>query len=557
MTKQILLVLAAVAGVAQAQTSPDAGALQQQFDRERRIELPRPAPANQVEPAVLKPNAGLSIEVKEFRFTGNASLSAAQLTAAVTRYQGRSLGFDELQAAAAAVAQAYRDAGWVVRAFLPEQDIRDGIVTIQVVESVFGELRFDMDSGPTRVSVERLRSSFQGQQASGLPLNTNALDRALLLTDDLPGVTVAGSLVPGARAGQTDLVLRARDENLFIGDLLADNTGARSTGANRVVANVVANSPLGLGDQLYATGLKSEGSDYLRASYTLPVGYDGWRVGANASHLKYKVVLDELPGIKGTSSVTGLEASYPLLRGRLQNLYLALNYDHKRFDNSVSGTSTSNYVSDGVTLGLSGNAFDKLGGGGVNSASVALVRGRLNLAGSANEAGDAASTRAQGHFTKARYQVGRQQLVTDDLSLTARLSGQLANRNLDSSEKFYLGGASGVRAYPSSEGGGADGRMVNIELRQTLPEGFALTGFYDWGQVSINHDNGFAGAAALNTYSLQGWGLSLGWQSASSLSLKASWARRIGHNPNPTSTGADQDGSRVRDRFWLSASISF
>ncbi len=35
------------------------------------------------------------------------------------------------------------------------------------------------------------------------------------------------------------------------------------------------------------------------------------------------------------------------------------------------------------------------------------------------------------------------------------------------------------------------------------------------------------------------------------------FARRDGDNPNPTAAGNDQDGSLKKNRFWLTASISF
>jgi hypothetical protein len=39
--------------------------------------------------------------------------------------------------------------------------------------------------------------------------------------------------------------------------------------------------------------------------------------------------------------------------------------------------------------------------------------------------------------------------------------------------------------------------------------------------------------------------------------FRATWARRIGDNPNPTATGNDQDGSLISNRFWLAASLPF
>jgi hemolysin activation/secretion protein len=390
-------------------------------------------------------------------------------------------------------------------------------------------------------------------------LNADAIDRAMLLADDLPGVAVAGSLRPGAQANQTELVIKLADEPLRMGDAALDNTGSRATGAERLSANLSFNSPFQQGDLLSANLIHTEGSDYLRVAGSIPVGPHGWRVGANVSSMAYRLVTPEFAALdsKGTSNSTGLEASYPLIRSRLQNLYFNASAEQKHFDNQANGATTTQYQSNALTLSLSGNQFDKLGGGGANSASLALTSGQLDLAGSPNQAADATSTQAEGVFSKLRYSASRQQGITEDISFYAALSGQWASKNLDSSEKFYLGGANGVRAYPSSEGGGAHGQMLNLELRMRLPEGFSVTGFYDYGQVSVNPNNSFTGAPALNDYALKGAGLALAWQGRSGLSLKATWAQRIGDNPNPSATGKDQDGSLVTDRFWLVASLPF
>jgi hemolysin activation/secretion protein len=349
------------------------------------------------------------------------------------------------------------------------------------------------------------------------------------------------------------------DEPLIVGEVNLDNTGARSTGANRLSANLNLNSPLQKGDLLAANLIHTEGSDYLRLAFTLPVDATGWRVGANASTMNYKLVGSDFSALdaKGSSNTTGLEASYPLIRTRLKNLYLNANLDHKTYDNQANAATTTRYGVDSLSLGLLGNLFDKLGGGGANNASITLSSGQLDLGGSPNQAADAAGAQTNGAFSKLRYSASRQQVITDDLSFFAALSGQWANKNLDSSEKFYLGGSNGVRAYPSNEASGTAGQLLNLELRYRLPQGLNLTGFYDIGAVTVNRDNNFTGAPTLNDYNLKGAGLALAWQSNAGLNLKATWARRIGDNPNPTTVGNDQDGSLVLDRFWLTASMAF
>ena len=537
---------------------PDAGALQQQIDSERLPKLPTPAPARAAAPEPMRPSGGAAVTVREFRFEGNNRLASAQLALAVGPYLNRPLDFGQLQSAAASVAQRYREAGWVVRTYLPAQDVKDSVVTIQVVEAVFGQVVVE-GPAPERMASGRVVAGFAALLKPGDPLDTGTLDRALLVADDLPGVVVAGSLTEGAGVGETELVLRLGNEPLVVGDVSADNTGDRSTGPLRVAANLALASLFGAGELVAFNGLHSQGNDYARLSASLPVGSQGWRIGTSGTYLAYRLVADDFAALDahGTSSGVGVDASYPLVRARMANLYLALQGDRKRFDNQSSGTTTTHYRVQSATLALNGNLFDGLGGGGANSASLALVGGRVNLAGSPNEAADAASTGVAGHFEKLRWALSRQQALTQDLSVLAVYTGQAAGNNLDSSEKFYLGGAGGVRAYPAGEGGGSSGQMLNVELRWKFFEGFGLSAFHDWGRVTVNHDNGFAGAPTLNRYSLQGHGLALAWQAPAGLNLRITWARRQGANPNPTANGSDQDGSLELNRFWLTASLPF
>ncbi len=544
-------------GIASAQTTPDAGALLKQIEQQRPVPLPPQSAPQFMPPPPLQSLGGATVTVTAFRFAGNTLLSAEQLVPSVSDFLNRPLNFSELQNAAIAVAAAYRKAGWVVRVYLPQQDIQDGMVTIQVVEAVLGAVQLQGES--KRISAATLKSMVEAAQPLGTPVNGDLLDRALLLIDDLPGLNASGRLSEGQNQAETDLVLDVADSSLITGEITADNTGSRSTGSDRISGNANLNSPLGLGDLASASLIYTQGSDYLRAAYSLPVGNQGWRLGVNASHLSYKVVTPDASALdaQGTSTTSGVDANYPLVRSRQNNLYFAFTFDQKSFDNRSAGASTTRYKTQIASVGLNGNVFDNLGGGGANTANIAFVQGRVDLTGSPNEAADAASTQTADGFNKLRFGASRQQVLTDTVSLFAGLSGQVASKNLDSSEKFYLGGSSGVRAYPASEGAGSEGRLLNLEVRTRLPDNFTLTGFYDWGSVLVNKNNSIAGAAALNSYDLKGVGLSLSWASTFGLSVKASLAHRIGDNPNPTPNGNDQDGSLNVNRFWLQASMPF
>jgi hemolysin activation/secretion protein len=425
---------------------------------------------------------------------------------------------------------------------LPKQEVSGGVVTIQIVEAVFGGASLSGEE-PKRIDSARMVEMADAILGKGKPLHALKLDRTLLLLDDLPGVSVKGNLFQGERDGETSLVLAATDEALITGNVFIDNQGARSTGADRLIANFNVNSPSRRGDALGINALKTKGVEYQRIGYSVPIGYDGWRAGLHVSNLSYQIVSEEFASLNpfGKATTHGLNASYPLVRSQLQNINVALSYDDKKFDNSSNGFLTS-YGIKAFNASLNANLMDSWGGGGVTNASVAMTLGDKNT---------------DSHYKKLNFNLSRLQSLYDSLSLFVAASAQISNGNLDSSEKMYLGGAIGVRAYPASEAGGSEGNTLTLELRQRINNTLTLTGFYDYGRVKVNRDNSIASPANPNDYNLQGYGVTVAWQATQAIDLKATLAQRMGSNPAASAIGTDGDGTKKITRLWLSSCITF
>ena len=546
--------LLACAGYAHAQA--DAGAIQQQLERERQQVQPAAKPAPSIalpKPSPVSPGAE-TIVVKQWRFEGNATLGTSALQAHLSAYVGQSVSLAQLYEAAQAVVDFYAQRGWLASADLPKQDITEGAITIRIVEAALGQLQ--IEGTPQRVSREQIQAFAAQNLHPGRHLSLVALERGLILADELPGVNVSGRLMAGERAGTTDVVLTVKDEPAFYGEVSADNYGSRSTGAKRVSGNLMLNSPLGVGDQANLYVQQAEGMRFARISETVPVGTNGWRAGVNASHLTYEV----LPGLagaggKGTSQSVGAELNYPLWRNSTQQANLVLAQDFKNYDNlDPYGAVTTHYTNRVSSLGLNGTV---MGAGTFHAYGVTLSSG--NVQHDRAKKPSASAIPGEGAFTKLRANYALSQTLSDTLSFYGQVQGQVANKNLDSSERFFLGGPLGVRAYPGSEGGGTQGAMVNLEIRQRLPEGFQVIAFYDHGRVQVEKTRPATASnepAPPNTYSLRGSGLGVIWNGPQKMVIKALWSRRLGSNPNPAS-GMDQDGTKKIDRFWLSASLSF
>lgn len=564
----VTLLLLLPLNAAFAQNAPDAGTLLQQSGRERAPVLPQtnPLPKEHVVPRPAL--SGTAVTIRAFRFEGNQRFKSARLADLVAGYLNRPLDVEELQDAGAAVAAFYREQGWLARVVLPRQEVTEGTVTLRVIEAIYGGTQIEVDGGASlatlRVDPDTLKRYSGARQKPGQPLNMGDLERGMLLADDLPGVRVVGSLGAGRRESETDMLLRVRNEPPAQLTLTADNHGSRGTGAGRVLGDGQLNSPFGLGEQIGLSAQLSEGVTYGRTSASMPLGHDGWRAGVNASAMRYHVTGSDFAALQpeGRSTAVGADLTHALVRQHDRNVYLTAGLDHKRFRNGTLTGTTSDYRLTATQLGVSGNLNDDFGGGGLSSGTLSVTLGRLNLSGSPHQANDATTLQTEGRFTKWRYRLARQQALAAGLSLQGTLSGQRASKNLDSSEKFSLGGPDGVRAYPISEGSGSEGDLLNAELRWQWPASTGcgacvLSAFYDWGRVTVNRQNDWVGAATLNRYSLRGYGLAMGWQGPGGLSLSATWARRHGTNPNPTAAGTDQDGSSPGNRFWLSASLSF
>ncbi|MBV5323230.1 ShlB/FhaC/HecB family hemolysin secretion/activation protein, partial [bacterium] len=482
------LVYAAPAG-----TAPDAGQILQQIERDIEVRPVGPLPEFEAEPVPVDEGQGPLITVKQFIFIGNRMLSDEVLQAAVAPLLNRSITVAELKTSLNLITALYRKYGYLVTATWPEQDITEGVVQIKIVEAVLGDIKFDGSYGKDfkRVKPQVFERYIQSAVPKAQVLNQDKLGEGLALLGSLSGVDVEGSLQAGSDEGTTDVLLKVKDQPLLSGYVLLDNSNGRQTGRDKVTATLAVASPAGYGDNLSATALHSEGTDYLRLAYKLPVGASGLQIGVNASTMYYRVTTAEYSASKlsGQSDTLGLQAQYPLLRNKTSKLNISLELDQKYFTNKGDEgglvVTTSDYKLRVASLSLSGDHTDAWLAGAQNNAAINISAGRVDMDGSRaqHREGDRLGAQTQGDYLRLRWNLSRNQFLTNSISLNLSGSGQFANSNLDSSEKFYLGGINGVRAYPTSEGAGSEGLLFGAELFKYLPNNLTLSAFIDHGLI--------------------------------------------------------------------------
>ncbi len=561
----ILAVLFAFPAVVPAASLPEAGSIQREIEKQMKEQQPQPAaPTPTPPPSQPAAPEGAKVLVRDFRITGEKIFTEKQLKSLLTGFIGKELTITELEKAAQTIDEFYRSKGFIVRVYLPQQEIKDGVVHIVVDE---GKLEgVDIDEKPQcRLSPAKAKNYITAAQPIGATMLISNLERGMLLLNDLPGVSATSILHPGQEADTSRLLLKVEDTPLFTGGVLFNNAGQRATGTSQGIVYASVNDITGIGDQFTVNGLHSDkdGTDFSSASYSLPIGYSGLRVGSSVSGLKYKLVGDfaAFDANGGAETYEG-NAGYPLIRSRYLNLTAGVTYDHKRYLNKVAGSTISDKRVNVGSFALKGDLFDQILGGGHTTAGITLFTGSLQLGNAPDDkAADEATARTEGQYLKLGWSASRLQTIYGKTALSLGFSGQFADKNLDSSEKFTLGGPYGVRAYPVNEASGDEGVIANIELRQNLINEVQVIGFLDYGHIVINHTTWAGSQGTLNTpnrYYLAGAGPGINLlfnKLKMNANLSVAWP--IGTNPGRDALGNDNDGTHKRPRFWVSAQKYF
>lgn len=498
------------------------------------------------------PNApvddSVRVMVRSLQVTGAHAFTAGELVEIARFTPGAQLTLAELQEMASRITEHYRSNGYfVARAYLPAQDVTNNVVNIAVSEGAYGQITLRNQSTlDDSVAQRALRGLDSGDAITIAPL-----ENRLLLLSDLPGLQVSSTLVPGTLPGSSDLIVDVVPGRRVSGSVDADNAGNPYTGEYRIGATVNLNNPLGRGDVASLRVLTSgSGLQYGRASYQMPFGRA--TAGVAYSRLDYELGEQfESLGANGTAEVASVFGTYNLIRSRDTNLYAGLSYDDRTFQDRIDlVNSVVDRKARVWTPTLYGNHHDAIGGGGVSTFVVSLSSGSLDIRTPSALVDDAASARTDGSYSKLWVNATRLQRVTDVVSLHASVTGQVASKNLDASEKMVLGGMDGVRAYPQGEGFGDQGYLVNLEARfllaglsQSVPGQVHLLGFADAGKITINKN---PWNAADNDRTLSGVGVGAMWGDPGNFAVRTYYARKLGGED--ALSAPDKSG-----RFWIQA----
>lgn len=503
-----------VAGpAAYAQNLPDTATEQadparaaRQLPLESRAEMPAPPLVNTPPQAALSPPPEgadrITFVLTGLTLTGNTVLNENEIRSASAGLIGQTIPLTAIYELAGRLTKLYRDKGYVFSTVtVPPQDIAGGQVRLQAQEGRLGAITIDAPDGYDT----KLLQKYADKIGDDKPLNIKKLERALLLANDLPGMTLRAVLTPSPTPNTTDLTLVAQEKR-FDGYVAFDNYGSDYLGPYQIGGGININNWQDRHEQIairagvapHGTGKPELG--YLGIAYTEPLGDYGTTVESTISYAVTE------PGgdlrqfdVTGYSEYATIGLKHPFIRSRELNLNLFFGADARNAvtENDLDGGREDRIRALRTRLHMDG--IDTLFGLGWNTADIELAKGLETLGSS--KRGDPFLTRSDGRpdFWKLDAEAQRLQPLTASLNLLGGIKGQYAGSALLSSEEFAMGGMGDGygRGYDPAEISGDDGLAAKLELQwdphahlpPVLTEhgNYQLYGFYDAG-VTWNRD---------------------------------------------------------------------
>jgi len=453
-------------------------------------------------PALMKDDkSNKKILVKSFLIQGAVHISQEYLQTLISSYKNKKLSFQEIKNVASLLTKEYRKQGYfVARAYIPVQDMKNGIVKLVVMEGNYGNFKLNNTSG---IKDSIILSHFNEAKKNTI-VSSDSLQRSMFIINDTPGAFISGvDVLPGSIVGSSDFLITTETSKAYDGYLIADNLGSRYTGYYRLMAGINVNSPFKIGDKLSFNTLLSDGAHLKNGSisYSAPLMPNGLRAQLSYSHTAYDLTQEyQSLEAKGSAKVFDFTLSYPIKRTANENLNVSLNLANKSFKDAIQSTSDETLKKARVmNLSLAYNKNTSFFGFDSNNIlNVIYTLGSLKFEDATKRASDVAGANTNGRYSKIAFTLSKNISFSNKVSLESAFKYQhaLGNKNLDGSEDISIGGDYGVKVYPSGELSAENGYVFNIEAKYALDTIKNISNqvgvFYDRGKAYMaNNTVGF------------------------------------------------------------------
>lgn len=435
------------------------------------------------------------LPIAQIHLRDASHLSAREVQVITAPYEGKCLGLPEFDAILEAVTLTYVDQGYILaRAYLPEQDLSDGSLDIQVIEGQVADIRMNGAQHPLWAA-----QVFPGVEGKIAHIRT--IEQGLDQIETMPRWSAQMEFTPGDAPGDSILEVAAKTDKPVELRLSTHNRGIKPTGEWVTTATLDWTHMLGISDSWYASATKSlpgplalgsDGGSSTSYGFGGKIPYGKWTFSYDHSRSSYG---QTIPGavspiaIDGKSLSHSVRATYLLHRDQTTKTTAEASLTHASSQNYIEGILIGN-SSRSLTWGRIGVAHERPLWGGQLSGEAHLELG-LPWFG-AERTSDRPEGSPEAQYVLVGGSATWERAFESDagrFDVTSTGKFQLSGDSLYGGQQFSVGGASTVRGTRIALASGSSGLFWRgeVEWHPAALTGTSLTGLRPYGAVDWGH----------------------------------------------------------------------
>jgi len=437
-------------------------------------------------------NVNDKIVVNEFQILGNTVLQGKDLKEILKPFKDRRITYNELLEAVTEITKKYQEKGYFLTlAFLPPQNLDNGIIKIEIVEGYFEKINVEVTKGAVTSNYVKKRL----KKIKGKPITKEELESALrvLLNKDLIQDLSIESIEKGDNTGLAVLNLKVVGQQKFSLTARTDNWQSPFLGTNNRIISSEIISLLKPGDRILIGYRNNNGSNAATVGYELPINTSDGVIRILGGNYASGIVAAPFnqPNPESNFRFARVEFSQPILETPSEKLAIGGGIGWKSNQDFLLGEPfpfSRGSDLEGRTTVTSLSFFQEY----TRRSSLDLLRinSQFDLGVGILDAN--VGSRFDSEFLIWRGSAEYLLSIDENLQLNLRTGIQLANDEVPGLEQFNIGGPSTIPGYRSFLIAGDNGILGRADLKITLiqpKEGhsFQLVPFYAFGKTWNNN----------------------------------------------------------------------
>jgi hemolysin activation/secretion protein len=446
-------------------------------------------------PAQAQADEARRVNVNEYIVRGNTVLDVRSIEKAVTPFLGPNRTMKDIEGARDALLSVYQAKGYQsVYVELPEQQVTEGIVFLQVSETRVGRVRV---VGAEYNAPTEVREQVPALKEGAVPDFTQAQTELASLNRGAKRQVVP-LVRQGAMPGTMDVDLKVEDSSPWRASVGLNNDYSADTETLRATASVGHDNLWQLGHSaslsFFGAPQDLNQTQVFSGSYVAPIRGTNWSVEASGYKSDSNVATVGGTNVLGKGHSVGLKGTYtvPDTGAWWHAFSFGVDFkDNKEVTRLGNAGDTVPLKYAPITLGYSGFTQTERGQYGLGLSLVAGTRSFLGY-GSNWEEFDYKRYKASPSFTLLKADTTGSYTFAGSTQLAWRVAGQITDSPLVSGEQIAAGGMNSVRGYLSAETTGDYGAVGSLELRAPplpyLPsvlEDWRIYAFVDAGHLRL------------------------------------------------------------------------